>query len=110
MAQTVLSISGVILYESTLAFLGLGDPLRVSWGMMLNFAFYRGLGARAWWFVLPPGFAIVWVSVSLVLIGNTLEELFNPRLRTHHLFDPAKMVALAFGVKLRGFEATEEVG
>jgi peptide/nickel transport system permease protein len=99
-AQTVLSISGVILYESTLAFLGLGDPLQVSWGMMLNFAFNRGLSARAWWFVLPPGFAIVWVSVGLVLIGNTLEEIFNPRLRTHHLFDPRRMVAMAMGTRM----------
>lgn len=112
-AQTVLSISGVILYESTLAFLGLGDPLKVSWGMMLNFAFNRGLSARAWWFVLPPGFAIVWVSVSLVLIGNTLEELFNPRLHTHHLFDPRRMIALATGLRLRtlqDMEASDEVG
>ncbi len=92
--QTVLHISGAILYESTLAFLGLGDPLHVSWGLMLNFAFDRGLSARAWWFLLPPGFAIVWVSVALILIGDTVEEIFNPRLRTHHLFDPRRMIAL----------------
>lgn len=92
--QTVLHISGAILYESTLAFLGLGDPLHVSWGLMLNFAFDRGLSARAWWFLLPPGFAIVWVSVALILIGDTVEETFNPRLRTHHLFDPRRMIAL----------------
>jgi peptide/nickel transport system permease protein len=96
-AQAVLDISVAILAESSLAFLGLGDPTLVSWGMMLNFAFERAISRMAWWFLLPPGFAIVWVSLSLVLIGNTLDEIVNPRLRTHHLFDPRRMVALVVG-------------
>jgi peptide/nickel transport system permease protein len=93
-AQAVLDISTSILYESTLAFLGLGDPTLVSWGMMLNFAFERAISRMAWWFLLPPGIAIVWVSLSLVLIGTAIEEVVNPRLKTHHLFDPRKMIAL----------------
>jgi peptide/nickel transport system permease protein len=93
-AQAVLDISVAILAESSLAFLGLGDPTLISWGMMLNFAFERAISRQAWWFLLPPGFAIVWVSLSLILIGNTLDEIVNPRLRTHHLFDPRNMVAL----------------
>ncbi len=93
-AQAVLDISVAILAESSLAFLGLGDPTLVSWGMMLNFAFERAISRQAWWFLLPPGFAIVWVSLSLILIGNTLDQIVNPRLRTHHLFDPRNMVAL----------------
>ncbi len=96
-AQAVLDISVAILAESSLAFLGLGDPTLVSWGMMLNFAFERALSRQAWWFLLPPGFAIVWVSLSLILIGNTLDQIVNPRLRTHHLFDPRRMVALVAG-------------
>ncbi|MBN1178162.1 MAG: ABC transporter permease [Anaerolineae bacterium] len=96
-AQAVLDISVAILAESSLAFLGLGDPTLISWGMMLNFAFERALSRQAWWFLLPPGFAIVWVSLALVLIGNTLDEIVNPRLRTHHLFDPRRMVALVAG-------------
>ena len=98
-AQAVLDISVTILYESTLAFLGLGDPTLVSWGMMLNFAFERAISRQAWWFLLPPGVAIVWISLSLVLIGNTLDEIVNPRLRTHHLFDPRRMVALVIGTR-----------
>jgi peptide/nickel transport system permease protein len=92
--QAVLDISVAILYESTLAFLGLGDPTLISWGMMLNFAFERAISREAWWFILPPGIAIVWVSLSLILIGNTLDQIVNPRLRTHHLFDPRRMVSL----------------
>jgi peptide/nickel transport system permease protein len=99
LAQAVLDISGAIIAESSLSFLGLGDPTRVSWGMMLNFAFERALSRRAWWFLLPPGFAIVWVSVGLIMMGSTLEEIVNPRLKTHHLFDPRHMVALVTGRK-----------
>jgi peptide/nickel transport system permease protein len=99
LAQAVLSISGAIIAESTLSFLGLGDPTLVSWGMMLNFAFERAISRRAWWFLLPPGFAIVWVSVGLIMMGTTLEEIVNPRLKTHHLFDPRHMVALVTGVR-----------
>jgi len=98
-AQAVLDISVTILYESTLAFLGLGDPTLISWGMMLNFAFERAISRQAWWFLLPPGLAIVWISLSLVLIGNTLDEIVNPRLRTHHLFDARRMVALVIGTR-----------
>lgn len=96
-AQSVLDISASIIAESSLSFLGLGDPTKVSWGMMLNFAFERAISRRAWWFLLPPGFAIVWVSLSLILIGTTLEEIVNPRLRTHHLFDPRNMVSFVLG-------------
>jgi peptide/nickel transport system permease protein len=96
-AQAVLDVSSSIIAESTLSFLGLGDPTLISWGMMLNFAFERAVSRMAWWFLLPPGFAIVWVSLSIILIGNALEEIVNPRLKTHHLFNPKKMVSLAMG-------------
>jgi len=96
-AQAVLDVSSSIIAESTLSFLGLGDPTLVSWGMMLNFAFERAVSRMAWWFLLPPGFAIVWVSLSIILIGNALEEIVNPRLKTHHLFNPKKMVSLMMG-------------
>jgi len=93
-AQGVLDTSTAIIAESSLAFLGLGDPTKVSWGMMLNFAFARAISQEAWWFLLPPGFAIVWVSLALVLIGTALEEVFNPRLKSHHLFDARKMLSM----------------
>jgi peptide/nickel transport system permease protein len=99
-AQAVLDISSSIIAESTLSFLGLGDPTLISWGMMLNFAFERAISRMAWWFLLPPGFAIVWVSLSIILIGNALEEIVNPRLKTHHLFNPRNMVSLMMGQPL----------
>jgi oligopeptide/dipeptide ABC transporter ATP-binding protein len=84
--QAVLAISLAILNESTLSFIGLGDPTALSWGQMLNFAFGRGaMSAGAWWALVVPGFGIVWVVLSLTLLGNGLEQVLNPRLEAHHL-------------------------
>ena len=95
-ANTVLILSTAILVESGLAFLGLGDPTQPSWGTMLNFAFDRSaITNGAWWFYLPPGFAIVWVTLGCVLLGNVLEEMLNPRLTAHHLEGEGHMVAVA---------------
>ena len=85
-ANTVLVISLAILSESTLAFIGLGDPTVISWGQMLNFAFNRGaISAGAWWALIPPGMAIVWVVLATTLLGTALEDVLNPRLKRHHL-------------------------
>lgn len=82
-ANTVLVIAGSILAEATLAFLGLGDPVHVSWGTMLHFAFETGATGRgAWWYVLPPGIGIVVVVLGFVLSGHTLDRILNPRLRS----------------------------
>ena len=81
LANTVLVISLAILSESTLAFVGLGDPTVISWGQMLNFAFSRGaMSAGAWWAFIPPGLAIVWVVLGTTLLGTALEDILNPRL------------------------------
>jgi peptide/nickel transport system permease protein len=82
-ANTVLVIAGSILAEATLAFLGLGDPVHVSWGTMLHFAFETGATGRgAWWYVLPPGIGIVVVVLGFILSGHTLDRILNPRLRS----------------------------
>ena len=93
LANTVLVISLSILSESTLSFLGLGDPTTLSWGGMLNFAFTRGaISAGAWWALVMPGLGIVWVVLACTLFGNTLEEALNPRLQSHHLQGEEEMI------------------
>jgi oligopeptide/dipeptide ABC transporter ATP-binding protein len=85
-ANTVLIISLAILEESTLSFIGLGDPTLISWGQMLNYAFNRNaISAGAWWALIPPGMAIVWVVLGTTLLGTALEDTLNPRLKRHHL-------------------------
>jgi peptide/nickel transport system permease protein len=79
-ANTTLTVAIAILAETTLSFLGLGDPTRVSWGSMLEAAFSVGaITTGAWWYIVPPGVCVVLV-VSFTLIGQALEEVFNPRL------------------------------
>ena len=81
-ANTTLTVAIAILSETTLSFLGLGDPTRVSWGSMLEDAFSAGaMTTGAWWYIIPPGVCVVLVVLSFTLIGQALEEAFNPRLR-----------------------------
>ncbi|MGZ8742136.1 MAG: ABC transporter permease [Nocardioides sp.] len=81
-ANTTLTVAVAILAETTLSFLGLGDPTRVSWGSMLDDAFAVGaMTTGAWWFIIPPGVCVVLVVLSFTLIGQALEEIFNPRLK-----------------------------
>lgn len=76
LVQVVLVASASILAESSLSFLGLGDPSGKSWGTMLYFA--RASGAflsDAWkWWVLPTGLMITLTVLSLGLIGYSLEQ------------------------------------
>ncbi|HEY2877270.1 ABC transporter permease [Nocardioides sp.] len=83
-ANTTLTVAGAILAETTLSFLGLGDPTRTSWGSMLESAFDVGaITTGCWWYIVPPGVCVVLVVLAFTLIGQALEEVFNPRLRTH---------------------------
>jgi peptide/nickel transport system permease protein len=81
-ANTTLTVAIAILAETTLSFLGLGDPTRVSWGSMLESAFAIGaMTTGAWWYIVPPGVCVVLVVMSFTLVGQALEEVLNPRLR-----------------------------
>ena len=76
LVQVVLVASASILAESSMSFLGLGDPSGKSWGTMLYFA--RASGAflsEAWkWWVLPTGLMITLTVLSLGLISYSLEQ------------------------------------
>jgi peptide/nickel transport system permease protein len=81
-ANAVLTVALVILAETTLSILGLGDPQAVSWGVIIEEAFSAGaLTAGWWWWLIPPGIAIVFVTLSFTMCGYALDEVLNPRLR-----------------------------
>lgn len=81
-ANTILTVAIAILSETTLSFLGLGDPLSISWGTLLEFAFNGGAATSGqWWWLVPPGLAIVLVVLAFTMCGFALDEVFNPRLR-----------------------------
>lgn len=80
LANTTLTVAIVILSETTLSFLGLGDPLAPSWGAILDSAFSTGAVSQgAWWYVLPPGICVVLVVLSFTLVGRAMERIVDPR-------------------------------
>lgn len=74
-----LQISGAILLEASLSFLGLGDPDTMSWGVMLHNA--QEYFNRAWWMAAFPGMALFVTTLTLNLAGDGLNDALNPRLR-----------------------------
>jgi peptide/nickel transport system permease protein len=81
-ANTILIIAIAILTESTLAFLGLGDPLVISWGSMLHYAFVSlAMSNGAWWYFIPPGVCIALVVLGFTFLGYAMDEILNPKLR-----------------------------
>ena len=81
-ANTVLVAAVAIVSETTLSFLGLGDPTTASWGMMLHYAYASGAtSVGAYWYYLPPGICVVLVVLSFTLLGYAFDEILNPKLR-----------------------------
>jgi peptide/nickel transport system permease protein len=72
-----LMVATAILLESSLSFLGLGDPSAMSWGYMIGAA--RTVVRQAWWLSVMPGAAIVVTVLALNLIGDGLAEALDPR-------------------------------
>lgn len=82
-AAVALTAPIAIVTEAELSYLGVGgDPYLISWGRMLQRAQQGGaFQYGAWWWIIPPGFCIALLSLAFVLIGHSLDEIFNPRLR-----------------------------
>jgi peptide/nickel transport system permease protein len=81
-ANTILTIAIAILSESALSFLGLGDPLHVTWGSIIEDAFQHGaltLNKPAW--LLAPSACIVLVVLGFTMVGFAMDEIVNPRIR-----------------------------
>lgn len=79
-AQAVLTFAAAVFTETTLSFIGLGDPFQPSWGQVLNTAQSSGApGLGAWWFIAPPATCVVLVVLSFTLVGNALDDILNPR-------------------------------
>lgn len=68
-------VGSAILVESTLSFLGLGDPTLPSWGQILS----AGRATGAWALILAPGLAIFSTVALLNVLGESLRNLLDPR-------------------------------
>lgn len=73
-----LMVATAILLESSLSFLGLGDPNVMSWGYMIGAA--RTVIRHAWWMSFFPGLAILLTVLALNLVGEGLNDALNPKL------------------------------
>jgi peptide/nickel transport system permease protein len=81
-ANTILMVALAILSETTLAILGLSDPVAISWGKIIESAFTAGaMTAGWWWWLIPPGVCIVLVTLAFTMVGFALDEVLSPRLR-----------------------------
>jgi len=80
-----INVAGVaVLLEAGLAFLGLSDPTRTSWGLTLNRALtQQGLYlSNQWvWWVLPAAGAVTVAVLGITFVGVGLEPRLNPRAR-----------------------------
>jgi peptide/nickel transport system permease protein len=81
-ANAVLTFASAILTETTLSFVGLGDPFQPSWGQLLDASQEAGAPSLgAWWYFVPAGAAVVMVVFAFTLIGSALDDIMNPRRR-----------------------------
>ncbi len=82
LTMIITSMRQAILYEAFLAYLGLGDPLNNSLGLMLQAAQNQfALASGYWWLIFPPAIAIALTTLSFAFIGMAFDEIVNPRLR-----------------------------
>ncbi len=77
--SATLVIGVAVLFEAGLSFLGLSDPNVMSWGYMIGSS--REYIIDSWWAVTFPGIAIFITVLSVSLIGDGLNDAFNPKLR-----------------------------
>jgi len=81
-ANAIVGIVNAILAESGLSFLGLGDPTKPSWGLILRYANEAGAMATGrLWFIIPPGICIMLIAIGFAFSSYSLDQILNPRLR-----------------------------
>ncbi|RDI75826.1 ABC-type dipeptide/oligopeptide/nickel transport system permease component [Gaiella occulta] len=85
-AGLVVAAERAVMLEAGLSFLGLGDPLRKSWGSIIRDAlgFQSLFFTDAWtWWLMPPVAALAVLLLGLTFVGLSIEERVNPRLVRH---------------------------
>lgn len=81
-ANAIVGVVNAILSESGLSFLGLGDPTKPSWGLILRYANEAGAMATGrLWFIIPPGVCIMLIAIGFAFSSYSLDQILNPRLR-----------------------------
>lgn len=76
--SATLIVGAAILFEAGLSFLGLSDANVMSWGLMIG-SNRRNI-LECWWAVTFPGLGIFGTVLAVSLIGDGLNDAFNPKL------------------------------
>jgi len=77
-----LSVAGAIGSEAGLSAIGLGPTAIVSLGMLLRWVIvWEAVRYGAWWWFFPVGLTITLITLSLLLINDGLDQIYNPRAR-----------------------------
>jgi peptide/nickel transport system permease protein len=85
-ANTVLMVALAVFAETYITFLGLGDPSAISWGRLIENAFLgNAVLNNAWWAIVPPGVCVTIVILACTMVGQSMEDALNPRLKVGHL-------------------------
>lgn len=77
-ANTTMNISGAILTEAGLSFLGLGDPNVISWGQIITAG--KAYLPKAWWISTFPGIMTIFTVLTFFLIGEGLNRVLSPKM------------------------------
>jgi len=86
MVRFVSSSQHLLVMGVGLSFIGLWDPTTVDWGTMIQNAYSSGgMALGLWWWILPPGIAVIGISLALAMIGYSFEEQFNPRVGVNRI-------------------------
>lgn len=76
LVATSMTVGRAILIESGLAYLGIGDPSLPSWGALLNSA--QAYMRDGWWLAVAPGLCIFLVVLAVNMLGDALNDAYNP--------------------------------
>lgn len=74
-----MDIPWFIFYEATLTFLGFGDPMSASWGVLLQRGYI--FMQSAWWMITFPGLALLFTSLGFNLFGDGLRDALDVKVR-----------------------------
>ena len=75
-----LDIPGAIMWESSMSFLGVGDPNAASWGLMVSQG--KQYAYMCPWLILAPGMAILIIVMAFNFLGDGLRDAIDPYMKT----------------------------
>ena len=75
-----LDIPGAIMWESSMSFLGVGDPNAASWGLMVSQG--KQYAYMCPWVILAPGLAILITVMAFNFLGDGLRDAIDPYMKT----------------------------